>query len=215
MVNFVPSIDAAPRQLRFAAAVLVAVSCLTGSLRAEVKKAKFNAVLKLGAAAPAWKDLPGVDDKKHSLEDYRDAPVLVLIFTCNHCPCAKDYEQRFIEFTNKYKDRGVQVVAINCNRNKADQLAAMKERAAAKKYPYAYLFDASQQTGRDYGAISTPQLFVLDRDRNMAYMGAFDDRNTANQVKKHFVEDAVTALLAGQDPPVRESRPRGCAINYE
>lgn len=215
MLNFVPSSDVTSRRIRFAAVALVAGFCLTGTLQAEVKKAKFNAVLKLGAAAPAWKDLPGIDDKQHSLEDYREAPVLVLIFTCNHCPCAKDYEQRFIDFTNKFKERGVQVVAINCNRNKADHLAAMKERAAARKYPYAYLFDASQQTGRNYGAASTPQLFVLDRDRNMAYMGAFDDHNSAKEVKKHFVEDAVNALLAGQEPPVRESRPRGCAINYE
>ena len=178
-------------------------------------KAKFNSVLKIGDAAPDWKGLPGVDGQAHDLAEYAKSPVLVLIVTCNHCPVAKSYEQRFSDFTDAYRAKGVAVVAINCNRNRADQLPAMKERATEKKFPFPYLYDDSQKFGRTYGATTTPHVFVLDRNRKVAFMGAFDDQNSHTKGQKHFVVDAVEALLAGREPVVKESRPRGCEIAYE
>jgi thiol-disulfide isomerase/thioredoxin len=137
-------------------------------------------------------------------------------FTCNHCPYAKAYEDRFSEFAKKYKDKGVELVAINVNNLEEDKLPAMKERAAEKGFTFAYLYDASQKIGRDFGAKTTPHLFVLDHDRKVRYIGLFDDNPLkAGDVKKRHVEDAVDALLKGEDPPVALTAPAGCSIKYE
>lgn len=178
-------------------------------------KAKFNKVLDIGDQAPDWKDLPGTDDKSHRLAEFREAEVLVVVFTCNHCPVAKQYEGRLIEFAKKYEKR-VQVVGISVSQNDADRLEKMKTRAAEAGFAFPYLRDESQQTGRAYGATVTPHFFVLDRDRKVAYMGAFDDNIFEPQkVEKHYVVDAVDAVLAGKEPRVRESLQRGCAIQYD
>lgn len=178
-------------------------------------RAKFNKVLTFGDSAPVWTDLPGVDGKSHSLSDYAEAQVLVVVFTCNHCPVAKAYEPRMLKFVETYRDRGVQWVAINVNLNKADRLDKMQERAKARGYTFPYLFDESQASARKYGATVTPHLFVLDRERRVAYMGAFDDSFDPAKVKRTYLTDAVDALLAGKPPPVRETLQRGCEIQYE
>lgn len=176
---------------------------------------KFNRVLDVGDRAPAFKDLVGVDDRTHSLGDFKDAKVVVVCFTCNHCPVAAAYEDRFIQFTRDYKDKGVAFVAVNVNNIPADRLDRMKTRAEQKGFNFPYLYDPTQKIGRAYGAIVTPQLFVLDEDRRIAYMGAFDDSQNTEKVEKHYVRDAVDALLAGKKPPVAESRQFGCTIKYE
>jgi len=182
---------------------------------AQAGKAKFNKVLDVGDRAPDWKDLPGTDGKSHSLAEFRDATALVVVFTCNHCPVAKQYEERLVEFAKKYEKR-VQVVAISISRNDADRLEKMKVRAAEAGFAFPYLRDESQQIGRAYGATVTPHFFVLDRDRKIAYMGAFDDNIfEPEKVEKHYVVDAVEAVLAGKEPRVRESLQRGCAIQYD
>lgn len=178
-------------------------------------KAKFNQVLEIGDAAPDWADLPGVDDQPHSLADYPDSRVVVIVFTCNHCPIAKAYEQRLLEFARDFADRKVQVVAISVSRSPVDRLDNMKLRAKERGYSFPYLSDESQKTGRAYGATVTPHVFVLDADRKVAYMGAFDDNANASRVEKCYVVDAVEALLEGKTPPVRESLQRGCEIDYE
>lgn len=177
--------------------------------------AKFNKVLTFGDRAPDWSDLPGVDDKKHGLAEYAEAKVVVLAFTCNHCPVAKAYEARMMALSEKYRKLGVQLVAINVNRNKADRLDKMRERAKSRGYAFPYLFDESQSSARRYGATVTPHLFVLDGERRIAYMGAFDDSQDPEKVKRTYVADAVEALLAGREPPVREALQRGCEIQYE
>ena len=178
-------------------------------------KAKFNKVLTVGDKAPEFSDLPGVDGKTHSLGEYRDAKALVLVFTCNHCPVAKQYEERLIQFAKKH-EKQVQVIAISVSRNGADRLDKMKSRASDKKFPFPYLYDESQQSGRAYGATATPHFFVLDSDRKIAYMGAFDDNIfDPEKVEKHYLVDAVDAVLAGNEPQVKETLQRGCAIDYE
>jgi peroxiredoxin len=177
-------------------------------------KTKFNKVLKIGDQAPEWADFPGVDGKTHSLGEYRDAKALVLVFTCNHCPVAKQYEERLIQFAKKHETQ-VQVVAICVSRNGADRLDKMKSRASDKGFPFPYLYDESQQSARTYGATVTPHFFVLDADRKIAYMGAFDDNFEPEKVAKHYLADAVEAVLAGNEPKVKESLQRGCAIDYE
>ena len=178
-------------------------------------KAKFNKVLKIGDKAPDWTDFPGVDGKTHSLGDYREAKALVLVFTCNHCPVAKQYEERLIQFA-KELEKQVQVIAISVSHNAADRLDKMKSRASDKKFPFPYLFDESQHSARAYGATVTPHFFVLDSDRTIAYMGAFDNNVfDPEKVEKHYLVDAVDAVLAGNEPQVKESLQRGCAIDYE
>lgn len=179
------------------------------------RKSKFNRVVAVGDRAPDWRDLVGTDDRHHALEDYRDAKVVVVVFISNHCPVATDYEDRLVQFASDYKDKGVQLVAINVSRLPSDRLEAMKSRADEKGFNFPYLYDASQDVGLRYGALVTPQVFVLDAQRRIAYMGAIDDSQNPARVTKPLLRDAVAALLAGREPEVAESRQFGCEIQYE
>ena len=177
--------------------------------------AQAVAEVKIGDAAPDFKDIIGIDDKPHSLSDYKDAKVIVVVFTCNHCPVAVAYEDRLVKFQADYKDKGVQLIAINVNNLPADRLDKMKERAAAKGFNFPYLYDSSQKVGRDFGAKVTPHIFVLDGQRKIAYMGAFDNSQNESKVEKHYLRDAVDALLAGKTPPEPVTKQFGCGIKYE
>ena len=108
-----------------------------------------------------------------------------------------------------------EIYAINVNNLPADRLDKMRERAEKKGFNFDYLYDSSQATGRAYGATVTPHLFVLDRNRKIAYMGAFDDAINPSKVQAHYIADAVDTLLAGKKPEVTETRQRGCGILYE
>ncbi len=171
--------------------------------------------LKIGDAAPDWSGIVGIDDQKHALADYKDAKLVVLVFTCNHCPVAAAYEDRLVALQKDYKDKGVQVVAVNVNNLPADKLDKMKERAKAKGFNFPYLYDETQKIGHDYGAEVTPHVFVLCSKRTIAYMGAVDDKQNADQVKTHFLRDALDALLAGKEPPKTVTKQFGCSIKYE
>ncbi len=173
------------------------------------------AEVKIGDPAPDFKNIIGIDDKTHSLADYKDAKVIVVVFTCNHCPVAVAYEDRLVKFQSDYKDKGVQLIAINVNNLPADRLDKMKERAAAKGFNFPYLYDSSQKVGRDFGAKVTPHIFVLDGQRKVAYMGAFDNSQNESKVEKHYLRDAVDALLAGKTPPEPVTKQFGCGIKYE
>jgi peroxiredoxin len=178
---------------------------------------QFNSVLSIGDAAPAWKDLPGVDGKRHSLADLADREIVVVVFTCNSCPIASDYEDRIIAFTKKYCGpvQKTALVAINVNTVEEDSLAHMKERATAKGFPYPYLFDQTQKIGKAYGALFTPEFFVLDKDRKVAYMGAFDDNVEPTKIKHAYLEPAVAAVLKGGKANPAETQASGCLIRYE
>jgi peroxiredoxin len=177
---------------------------------------EFNSKRSPGDAAPPWSKLPGVDGQSHSFQDYGSSRLLVVVFTCNHCPVAQAYEDRLIAISRDYADRGVRLVAINCNRIAADQLPAMQERAKAKKFDFPYLFDDSQQIGRAYGARVTPEAFIIDRERRIAYQGAIDDNwQSADQAKKPYLRQALDSLLAGRTPEPAETKPVGCGIQDE
>lgn len=179
---------------------------------------KYNPVLSYGDPAPAWKDLPGVDGKKHSLADLKNRDVVVVFFTCNSCPYAVEYEDRIIAFTKAHatgKKSRVAVVAINVNKIAEDSLPKMKARAAKRKFPFAYLFDESQEIARKFGAIRTPEFFVLNKQRKVVYMGAMDDSTDPRKVRKQHLREAVTAALEGRKPAVEETVAIGCAIRFE
>jgi len=193
----------------------IAALCLIGllSLSAIAPAGEFNKKLSVGDAAPVWKDLPGVDGKMHSLADLKDKPFVVLVFTCNSCPIAVDYEDRIIGFTKKYAGK-VAVVAVNVNVIEEDKLPKMIERSKEKGYNFPYLFDESQKIAKDYGATYTPEFFVLDKDRKIAYLGAMDDTSTAANVKVRFLEEALDSLLKGEKPAKGETLARGCLIRW-
>lgn len=172
------------------------------------------AELAVGAKAPEFKGLEGVDGKKLSMDDLKDAKVLVVCFSCNECPVVADYEDRFIEFTKKYKDQGVAFIALNCNVGRPDEenLPAMKARAQEKKFNFPYLLDTTGKLADDYGAKATPHVFVFDAKRTLQYSGAFDDKQKRERVTKHYLADAVDALLAGKTPPLAKTKAFGCGI---
>ncbi len=174
--------------------------------------------VKLGDPAPTWSGIPGIDGKKHSLADYGDAQVIALVFTCNHCPIAVMYEDRLVALQKDYKEKGVQVIAVNVNNLPADRMDKMKVRAEEKGFNFPYLYDASQKIGHDYGAEVTPHVFVLDKARKVVYIGAVDDNNNMGSVQKKFARQALDAVLAGQDVPAFNEKlikARGCTIKYD
>lgn len=176
---------------------------------------EFNPILKIGDAGPAWADLVGVDDKRHSLDELKDAQLVVVAFTCLSCPVATDYEGRIVALARRFKDQKVAFVAINVNTIEADNLPHMKERAASHDWPFPFLFDPTQKIAKDYGATFTPEFYVLDRERRVAYMGGLDDNSSAEVATKHYLSQAIEALLAGKKPELAETAAIGCQIRYE
>ena len=177
---------------------------------------EFNKKRSIGDAAPAWKDLEGTDGTLHALADLKDKDAVVVVFTCNSCLIAVDYEDRIIAFAKKHAgpDSKIAVVAINVNTIKVDQLPKMKERAEKKKLPYAYLYDPSQEIAKAYGATYTPEFFVLNKERKIVYMGAFDDKTNAVDAKVNHVEAALLAIAAGNAVEKAETIARGCQIRF-
>jgi len=190
-----------------------------------VATSSLAAELKIGDTAPNWSGIPGVDGKKHSLSDYQKAKLVVLVFTCNHCPVARDYEERLIALQKEYKSKGVQVIAVAVNDLDEDRLPAMRGRAAGKElgdwrtnkepFNFPYVYDESQKIGRDYSATATPHVFVLDGKQKIAYMGSVDDNQNVKKVKERFLSDALDALLAGKQPPKAKTKEFGCTIKWK
>ncbi len=202
-----------PRFRPLAGLLQVAIVLTLLQQSSPVSAGEYNPVLSIGDAGPAWKDLPGTDDKTHSLAELRK-PWVVVVFTCNSCPIAANYEDRIIDFANRYAEQ-VDVVAINVNRIPADSLPKMKQRAREKKFPFSYLYDESQQIARDYGAIYTPEFFVLNAKRKVVYMGGLDDKDDPEAVTKQYLVPAIDALIAGDKPPVAETVAIGCRIRFD
>lgn len=166
--------------------------------------------------------LKNVDGKMVSLADYKDAKGFIVVFTCNHCPFAKAYEDRIIALDNKYRSKGYPVVAINPNDPTAvaeDDYATMQQRAKAKNYPFPYLVDGTQDIAKTYGATRTPHVFVLQKsgsDYIVKYIGAIDDNSDdAKAVKEKYVEEAVDALLAGKPVTTSNTKAIGCGIKWK
>lgn len=201
--------------IRLASAMALIGGVFLAALCGRAVGGEFNKKVNVGDRGADFADIVGVDDAKHGLADYKDAKAVVVVFTCNGCPFAKTYEDRLVELQKDYRDRGVQVVAINVNNRPVDRLDKMKERAKKKAFNFPYLYDASQKSARDYGAEMTPEVFLLDGGRKIAYMGAIDNNIEPHRVTKPYLRDAIDAVLAGKAPAVKESKPHGCSVKYE
>ena len=170
---------------------------------------------RIGDAAPTWQYLPGTDGKLHSSSDHQQARVIVVVFLCNKCPCARGYDARFSKFVDQYATQGVRLIGINANTGPTETMEEMKKRAAAGEYKFEYLRDSNQSVARGFHARSTPHAFVLDADRKIVYAGAFDDNRSEAKVTNHYVIDAVNSVLQGQKVAVSSSQQFGCAITYK
>jgi peroxiredoxin len=179
--------------------------------------AAVHSVLALGSAAPPFA-LPGVDGKSWSLESFADATVLVVVFTCNHCPAAKAYEDRLVAIQQDYGPRGVRLVGINPNDDRShpeDSFENMKIRARDKKFNFPYLRDEAQAVARAYGAACTPDPFVFDRARKLVYAGRIDDSTQSPQkARRHDLRRALDQTLEGQPVDVDVFPAVGCSIKW-
>jgi peroxiredoxin len=170
----------------------------------------------LGALAPDF-DLPGVDGKRYSLSSFKAKPVLVVIFSCNHCPYVKAYEDRMVSIQRDYADQGVQLVAINSNDDKAypeDSFPEMVKRSKEKGFNFPYLRDESQKVVEAYGGVCTPHVFAFDSRRVLRYRGRIDDSKEASKVTTHDLKNALDDLVKGTEVRVPDTKPFGCSIKW-
>ncbi len=182
--------------------------------------------LAFGSPAPEF-SLPGTDGRTYALKDFAAAKLLVVVFTCDHCPTAQYYEERLKQLVADYRDKGVAFVAISPNDPKSvrldelgwtdlsDSFAEMKLRARDRQFNFPYLYDGDTETAsRAYGPVATPHAFVFDAQRKLRYVGAIDDSERPQHVKVRYVRDALDALLAGQVPAVTRTKVIGCSVKW-
>lgn len=211
-----------PIMKRLLASSLASLTLLSGLLAADFQPV----TLPMGSPAPDFK-LPGVDGRFYTLKDFASAKILVVVFTCNHCPTAQYYQDRLKQLATDYQNRGVAVVAISPNDPKSvrldelgwtdlgDSFAEMKIRAQEKQFNFPYLYDGDTETvARAYGPLVTPHAFVFDAERKLRYVGAIDDSERIQHVKVHHVRNTIDALLAGRQPPTPQTKVVGCSVKW-
>lgn len=161
-------------------------------------------------------ELKNVDGNLFSLSDIKGAKGYIVVFTCNGCPFSKMYEDRLIALHNEYAPKGYSVIAINPNvseNNERESYTAMQERAKEKNFPFVYLADAGQKISPQYGAVKTPHVFLLDKERKVQYIGTIDDNaKSSADVKVKYVENAIIALEKGDKPNPNFTKAIGCGI---
>lgn len=213
---------------------IIAIAALAGVLclctRAQVdtpsKSGDVPAILKIGSPAPDF-NLPGIDGKNHSLAEYASSKLLLIVFTCDHCPVAQMYEKRIKQLAADYGDRGVAVVAINPNDPKAvhlsemghtdlgDTLAEMKLRAQYRHFNFPYLSDGeTQAVALKFGPAATPHVFLFDKQRKLRYQGRIDNNPREALATKHEAKEGIEALLAGRPVAVTDTPAVGCSTKW-
>ena len=178
----------------------------------------YSKGMPVGTKAPVF-SLPGVDGKTYSLESFADAKLLVVVFTCNHCPYAQAYEDRLISIQRDYADKSVQLVAINSNDAAGypeDGFDNMVKRAKKKNLNFPYLRDETQRIARAYGAEYTPEVFVLNSKFEVRYIGRVDDNwQNPDKVKSHDLRNALNAVLARKKVENPVTHAIGCTIKWK
>jgi peroxiredoxin len=182
--------------------------------------------LTIGSALPSF-SLPGIDGKTYTDQSFKDANLLVLVFTCAHCPTAQAYQERIKRLVTGYSSRGVKLVAINPNHPESvrlDELAysdlsdsfeEMKERARQEKFNFVWLDDGpKQEFSHKMGPVATPHVFIFDKQRKLRFEGRIDDAERESSATSHDTVNALDALLAGKEPPVTSTRVFGCSVKW-
>ena len=173
----------------------------------------------LGMEAPDF-ELPDTEGERYSLDDFEDADALLVVFMCNHCPYVKHIQEELADFAAEYQEKGLAVVGINANdwekypEDSPERMAAEKERVG---YPFPYLYDESQEVARAYGAACTPDFFLFDADRRLAYRGQFDDSRPGNgrPVTGADLRSAADRVLSGEPVSEDQSPATGCNIKWK
>ena len=180
--------------------------------------------LEIGSQAPDF-TLKGVDDKTHTLADFAKSKVLIVVFSCNHCPTAQAYQDRLNEVYNKYTPKGVSLVVISSNSSKSlnlweqgwsdlgDSFEEMKIRAKDKGFKFPYLYDGDdQKTAIEYGPMATPHVFVFDKDRKLQYVGSIDE--SMEKGKGELLKNAIDAVLEGRKIEKPVTKVFGCSTKW-
>lgn len=174
--------------------------------------------LKIDSLIPGF-SLTGVDDKTYSLNDFSDKKILIIIFSCNHCPYVQAYEDRIIALQKEFEKDGVQIVAINSNddvKYPDDSFDKMKKRAASKGFNFPYLRDETQEIAKAFGATHTPQIFLFNCARKLKYEGKIDDNwQEPDKVKSAYLREAILEVVAGKEVSVPETFSIGCTIKWK
>jgi thiol-disulfide isomerase/thioredoxin len=208
------------KRVSAAVAAVLIMGVLGWSAPGEIK------TLEIGDKAPDF-NLPGVDGRRYTLGDFSRADVLVIVFTCNHCPTAQAYEDRIKRLAADYRNKGVALVAISPNDPKAvrldelgysdmsDSFEEMKIRARDMDYNFPYLYDGEdQKVSRAYGPQRTPHVFIFDKQRALRYEGRIDDSEKPQRVQSRDAGRAIDALLAGRKVPTAQTPTIGCSIKW-
>ncbi|MHC1738802.1 MAG: thioredoxin family protein [Ignavibacteriaceae bacterium] len=174
--------------------------------------------LSLGDSAPGF-SLKGTDNRTSSLDSFKDKKLLLVIFSCNHCPYVRAYEKRIIALQNDYAEKGLQIVAINSNdssRYPEDSFEEMAKRASETGFNFPYLHDENQEIAVAYGASHTPELFLFNEERKLVYTGKIDDNwQEPEKVRSNYLRNAMEEVLAGKDVSVPETYAIGCTIKWK
>jgi len=210
---------------RLAALSLFAVAALA-PVPAPAEEGPAHPTLAIGAAAPDF-DLPGVDGRRHTLASFADAPVLVFVFTANHCPTAQAYEERIEKLHADFAGRGVRIVLVSPNDPLAlrldeqgysdvgDTLEDMQVRAKDRGWTFPYLYDGETQAmSRAYGPVATPHVFVFDAARKLRFVGRVDDNEDPAKARTSDARDAIEAVLAGKGVAVETTKVFGCSVKW-
>ena len=178
-----------------------------------------STMLPLGTAAPDFR-LPDTDGKVVSVADFKNAPALVVIFMCNHCPYVKHVRPGLAQLGRDYQAKGAAIVAINSNDAKnypADNPAAMKEEVKSAGYTFPYLYDETQSVAKSYRAACTPDIYLFDGNQKLVYRGQFDDSRPGNSlpVTGKDLRAALEAVLSGKPLPAEQKASIGCNIKWK
>ena len=193
----------------------------TGSFMALVASVSVAASafgLNIGDKAPSTSvKMKNVVGSEVSIADVTGKEGTLVIFSCNHCPFVKAWQDRIASIGNAAKGKGVGVIVINSNDPASypeDSFTEMQARAKQLGFTFPYVVDATSGVARSFDATRTPEAFLFDKDGKLVYHGAIDDSQKADEVSKHFLQDAIDAAIAGKDIPVKETKFVGCGIKY-
>lgn len=174
--------------------------------------------LRIGDSAPDFA-LPATDGRTYRLADFADAEILVIFFTCNHCPYVIGSDEATRATAEAFADKGVRFVAINANSKNTyaeDDFEHMVARMEEHRFPWVYCYDESQAVARVYGALRTPHFYVFNKDRKLVYTGrAVDNPRDSSQATTHDLEQALTDLTTGNPVRTPVTNPIGCNVKWE
>jgi peroxiredoxin len=199
----------------------IAIAIATGAVAAAAWAGESTGGIAIGSKVPAAvakTKMKNVDGKMLSITDVTGKAGTLVVFTCNHCPFAKDWEQRIVELANTYSGKGVGVVLVNANDPKThaeDGFEEMQARAKSRGLKVPYVVDDTSGVAKAFGASVTPEAFLFDKGGKLAYHGAVDDnRKEPDKVKARYLKDALDAVVSGKAPAMPETKGLGCGIKF-